>query len=80
GDEPFAFLLGDDIVQADTPGLRQLTDEYERTLSSIIGVQQVPEDETHCYGIIAPLTSEGRRYQVKNFIEKPPKDTAPSNL
>ncbi|CAM3508198.1 UTP-glucose-1-phosphate uridylyltransferase [Bacillus inaquosorum KCTC 13429] len=80
GDEPFAVLLGDDIVQAETPGLRQLMDEYERTLSSIIGVQQVPEDETHRYGIIDPLTSEGRRYQVKNFVEKPPKGTAPSNL
>ncbi|WGE08218.2 UTP--glucose-1-phosphate uridylyltransferase GalU [Bacillus subtilis] len=80
GDEPFAVLLGDDIVQADTPGLRQLMDEYEKTLSSIIGVQQVPEEETHRYGIIDPLTSEGRRYQVKNFVEKPPKGTAPSNL
>ncbi|ARB38745.1 UTP--glucose-1-phosphate uridylyltransferase [Bacillus subtilis] len=80
GDEPFAVLLGDDIIQAETPGLRQLMDEYEKTLSSIIGVQQVPEEETHRYGIIDPLTSEGRRYQVKNFIEKPPKDTAPSNL
>ncbi|ADV94374.1 UTP--glucose-1-phosphate uridylyltransferase GalU [Bacillus subtilis] len=80
GDEPFAVLLGDDIVQAETPGLRQLMDEYEKTLSSIIGVQQVPEEETHRYGIIDPLTSEGRRYQVKNFVEKPPKGTAPSNL
>ncbi|QIW81597.1 UTP--glucose-1-phosphate uridylyltransferase GalU [Bacillus tequilensis] len=80
GDEPFAVLLGDDIVQAETPGLRQLMDEYEKTLSSIIGVQQVPEEETHRYGIIDPLTSEGRRYQVKNFVEKPAKGTAPSNL
>ncbi|MDN5390080.1 MULTISPECIES: UTP--glucose-1-phosphate uridylyltransferase GalU [Bacillus] len=80
GNEPFAVLLGDDIVQAKTPGLRQLMDEYEKTLSSIIGVQQVPEDETHRYGIIDPLTKEGRRYQVKNFVEKPKPGTAPSNL
>ncbi|MBY8911590.1 UTP--glucose-1-phosphate uridylyltransferase GalU [Bacillus sp. YC2] len=80
GDEPFAVLLGDDIVQAETPGLRQLMDEYDKTLSSIIGVQQVPEEETHRYGIIDPLTSEGRRYQVKNFVEKPAQGTAPSNL
>ena len=80
GNEPFAVLLGDDIVQAETPGLRQLMDEYEKTLSSIIGVQQVPEDETHRYGIIDPLTKEGRRYQVKNFVEKPKPGTAPSNL
>lgn len=55
-------------------------DDYGKTLSSIIGVQQVPEEETHRYGIIDPLTSEGHRYQVKNFVEKPPKGTAPSNL
>ncbi|WP_332275209.1 UTP--glucose-1-phosphate uridylyltransferase GalU [Bacillus velezensis] len=80
GDEPFAVLLGDDIVQAEKPGLRQLMDEYEKTLSSIIGVQQVPESDTHRYGIIDPLTHEGRRYQVKNFVEKPEPGTAPSNL
>ncbi|WP_061047039.1 UTP--glucose-1-phosphate uridylyltransferase GalU, partial [Bacillus amyloliquefaciens] len=80
GDEPFAVLLGDDIVQAEKPGLRQLMDEYEKTLSSIIGVQQVPENDTHRYGIIDPLTNEGRRYQVKNFVEKPEPGTAPSNL
>ncbi|MEC1552959.1 MULTISPECIES: UTP--glucose-1-phosphate uridylyltransferase GalU [Bacillus] len=80
GDEPFAVLLGDDIVQAEKPGLRQLMDEYEKTLSSVIGVQQVPEDQTHRYGIIDPLTNEGRLYQVKNFVEKPKPGTAPSNL
>ncbi|WP_416806567.1 UTP--glucose-1-phosphate uridylyltransferase GalU [Bacillus velezensis] len=80
GDEPFAVLLGDDIVQAEKPGLRQLMDEYEKTLSSIIGFQQVPENDTHRYGIIDPLTNEGRRYQVKNFVEKPEPGTAPSNL
>lgn len=74
------MLLGDDIVQAEKPGLRQLMDEYEKTLSSVIGVQQVPEDQTHRYGIIDPLTNEGRLYQVKNFVEKPKPGTAPSNL
>lgn len=49
-------------------------------MSSIIGVQQVPENDTHRYGIIDPLTNEGRRYQVKNFVEKPEPGTAPSNL
>lgn len=74
------MLLGDDIVQGEKPGLRQLMDEYEKTLSSVIGVQQVPEDQTHRYGIIDPLTNEGRLYQVKNFVEKPKPGTAPSNL
>jgi UTP--glucose-1-phosphate uridylyltransferase len=80
GDEPFAVLLGDDIVQSNTPCLRQLIDEYEATYSSVIGVQQVPDNETHRYGIIDPLIQTGRRYQVNNFVEKPAPGTAPSNL
>ncbi|MBO1582804.1 UTP--glucose-1-phosphate uridylyltransferase GalU [Bacillus sp. XF8] len=80
GDEPFAVLLGDDIVQAEKPCLRQLMDEYDKTLSSVIGVQTVPEEETHRYGIIDPLEQVGRLYQVSDFIEKPAQGTAPSNL
>lgn len=80
GNEPFAVLLGDDIVQAETPCLKQLIDEYNQTLSSVIGVQTVPESETHRYGIIDPSEQLNRRYQVKNFVEKPEQGTAPSNL
>jgi UTP--glucose-1-phosphate uridylyltransferase len=80
GNEPFAVLLGDDIVQAEKPCLRQLIDEYDKTLSSIIGVQQVSDADTHRYGIIDPLEKENRRYQVKQFVEKPAPGTAPSNL
>lgn len=80
GDEPFAVLLGDDIVQSDKPCLKQLMDQFEQTHSSIIGVQEVPEEETHRYGIIDPAGSQGRRYQVENFVEKPAPGTAPSNL
>ncbi|SEN49067.1 UDP-glucose pyrophosphorylase [Mesobacillus persicus] len=80
GDEPFAVLLGDDIVQSDTPCLRQLINEYEETRSSVIGVQTVPDNETHRYGIVDPSVQEGRRFQVENFVEKPAPGTAPSNL
>ncbi|KRG15762.1 UTP--glucose-1-phosphate uridylyltransferase [Virgibacillus soli] len=80
GNEPFAVLLGDDIVQAETPGLKQLIQQFEETQCSVVGVQQVSENETHRYGIVDPCTKEGRRYQVKNFVEKPIKGTAPSNL
>lgn len=80
GDEPFAVLLGDDIVQAETPSLRQLMDEYEKTLSSVIGVQTVGDDQTHRYGIVDPISQTGRRYQVNTFVEKPAPGTAPSNL
>lgn len=80
GNEPFAVLLGDDIVQSEKPCLKQLIDEFDKTKSSIIGVQQVPEAETHRYGIIDPMSSDNRRYEVKKFVEKPKEGTAPSNL
>ncbi|MCM3691776.1 UTP--glucose-1-phosphate uridylyltransferase GalU [Neobacillus niacini] len=80
GNEPFAVLLGDDIVQAETPCLKQLINEYDRTHSSVIGVKQVPEDETDRYGIIDPIDQFDRSFQVRNFVEKPKKGTAPSNL
>lgn len=80
GDEPFAVLLGDDIVQAETPCLRQLMNEYEQTLSSVIGVQTVPDNQTHRYGIVDPISNNGRRHQVNTFVEKPAAGTAPSNL
>ena len=80
GDEPFAVLLGDDIVVAETPGLKQLIEQYEETGCSVVGVQTVADDETDRYGIVDPCTKEGRRYQVKEFVEKPKLGTAPSNL
>ncbi|MDP1382045.1 UTP--glucose-1-phosphate uridylyltransferase GalU [Priestia megaterium] len=80
GDEPFAVLLGDDIVQAETPCLRQLMNEYEQTLSSVIGVQTVPDNQTHRYGIVDPVSNDSRRHQVNRFVEKPAAGTAPSNL
>ncbi|MBM4764468.1 UTP--glucose-1-phosphate uridylyltransferase GalU [Bacillus sp. B15-48] len=80
GNEPFAVLLGDDIVQSETPCLRQLMVKFEETQSSIIGVQRVPEEETNRYGIIDPGLPSGRLYQVNRLVEKPKLGTAPSNL
>ena len=80
GDEPFAVLLGDDIVRSEKPCLKQLIDQYMEYGSSIIGVQPVDENETHRYGIIDPISVDGRCYKVSNFVEKPAKGTAPSNL
>jgi len=82
GDEPFAVLLGDDIVvnESGQPCLKQLIDQYDQTHAAVIGVQTVPENETHRYGIVDPLKQDGRRYQVNNFVEKPKLGTAPSNL
>ena len=50
-------------------------DQYDQTLSSVIGVMQVPEDETHRYGVIDPIENYGRTYQVRNFVEKPKQGT-----
>ncbi|UUZ93043.1 UTP--glucose-1-phosphate uridylyltransferase GalU [Paenibacillus sp. P25] len=80
GDEPFAVLLGDDIVQAETPCLKQLIHQFENTGASVIGVQPVSDNETQRYGIIDPLTKVGDLYQVKKFVEKPRPGKAPSNL
>jgi len=80
GDEPFAVLLGDDIVQSEKPGIGQLMAQYDEVGSSVIGVKQVLANETHRYGIIDPATQDGRSYKVTNFVEKPKEGTAPSNL
>jgi len=80
GNEPFAVLLGDDIVQADTPAIKQLMNQYETTGKSIIGVQQVNENETHRYGIVDPIESRKDLFSVNRFVEKPHPGTAPSNL
>ncbi|WP_449621669.1 UTP--glucose-1-phosphate uridylyltransferase GalU [Robertmurraya sp. Marseille-Q9965] len=79
-DEPFAVLLGDDIVQSQVPCLRQLMDEYEKTCSSIIAVQNVPNGETNRYGIVDFKNQSDRRYEIKNLIEKPALGAEPSNL
>jgi len=81
GDEPFAVLLGDDIVQSEVPCLKQLIDQYALTGGSpIVGVQPVPDHETSRYGILDPDRREGRLYRVRGFVEKPPQGKAPSNL
>ncbi|UEX90463.1 UTP--glucose-1-phosphate uridylyltransferase GalU [Staphylococcus ratti] len=80
GNEPFAVLLGDDIVQSETPAIQQLIEQYETTQKSVIGVQEVPYEDTYRYGIVEPKAQDGRRYEVKQFIEKPAAGTAPSNL
>lgn len=80
GDEPFAVLLGDDIVDSEVPAIKQLMDQYDETGKSIIGVQEVPEEETYRYGIVDPKTKHDRLYEVEKFVEKPSPGTAPSNL
>ncbi|SET99976.1 UTP--glucose-1-phosphate uridylyltransferase GalU [Paenibacillus sp. NFR01] len=80
GDEPFAVLLGDDIVESEVPCTRQLIEQYEAHGKSVIGVQAVPDEHTTRYGIVDPLCARGRLYEVDRFVEKPAKGQAPSNL
>ncbi|SFE55554.1 UTP--glucose-1-phosphate uridylyltransferase GalU [Alteribacillus iranensis] len=81
GNEPFAVLLGDDIVKSETPCLRQLIDVYERYSSSVVGVQQVPDEDVSKYGIVAPKGNpiQDGVIHVENLVEKPPYADAPSN-
>lgn len=79
GEEPFAVLLGDDIVKSDEPCLKQLMDQYEKTFSSVIGVQEVASEDVHRYGIIDPISTDDKLMQVRTFMEKPALEEAPSN-
>lgn len=80
GDEPFAVLLGDDIVDSDTPCLKQLIDTYDEYKTSILGVQEVAKEDTNKYGILDCKYIEDRVYKVKDMIEKPNIEEAPSNI
>lgn len=80
GNEPFAVLLGDDIVQAKKPCLQQMMELYNHYQSSIIGVQQVGDDEVSRYGIVEGVRCEERIHKVLNLVEKPKKEDAPSNI
>lgn len=80
GNEPFAVLLGDDIVHADVPCLGQMIKVYDEYKTSILGVQEVPETEVNKYGIVDGKFIEDRIYKVKGLVEKPAQKDAPSNV
>lgn len=80
GNEPFAVLLPDVIVDAAPGALAQLMRTYDLVGGNVIGVEAVPESETHKYGVVDPERQEGRMIAMKGMVEKPPQGTAPSNL
>ena len=82
GDEPFAVLLGDDVVyNPDKPALAQLIDIYEATGGSVLGCQNVPEDKVSAYGIVAGKETENSRLmRVSDMVEKPAREEAPSRM
>ena len=81
GDEPFAVLLGDDVVDGEVPALKQLMDVYDKTGASVLGVQEVPQEKVSAYGIVASEpTAEPRTFTVSDMVEKPGVEEAPSRL
>jgi UTP--glucose-1-phosphate uridylyltransferase len=83
GDEPFAVILGDDVIDADPPALQQMIDVFNQVGGPVLAVERVPEDEVSSYGVVAiDETAHLPRgvYKVKDLVEKPPKEEAPSNL
>ncbi len=80
GDEPFAVLLGDDLVRSEKPCLKQLLELYDEVQSTVLAVKEVPAAEVNKYGILdADFLREGV-YYIRDLVEKPPVDQAPSRL
>lgn len=80
GNEPFAVLLGDDIVDAETPCLKQMLDVFNEYQTTVLGVQEVDRKNVDKYGIISARLVEDRVYKVKDLVEKPKQEDAPSNI
>lgn len=80
GDEPFAVLLGDDIVRSAKPCLKQMIEQYDRYRASIIGVKHVSDEEISRYGIVDGKMIDNGFYNVSGLVEKPKRELAPSNL
>ncbi|MDP4177098.1 MAG: UTP--glucose-1-phosphate uridylyltransferase GalU [Bacillota bacterium] len=80
GNEPFAIMLGDDVVDNEVPCLKQLIECFDEYKTSILGVQEVPKNEVNKYGIVRGMHIEDRVYKVKDLVEKPKVDEAPSNI
>lgn len=83
GDEPFAVILGDDVIDATPPALRQMIDVFERVKGPVLAVERVPWEDVSNYGVVAidEAADLGPRvHRVTDLVEKPPRDAAPSNL
>ena len=80
GNEPFAVMLGDDVVDSDVPCLKQLIDCFDEYNTSVLGVQRVAEDQVSKYGIVEGIEIEDRVYKVRNLVEKPKEGETNSNI
>jgi len=80
GDEPFAVLLPDELMLGKPGCLAQMVEAYDRVGGNIVAALEVPDSETHKYGVIDPGASDGRLTEIRGMVEKPAPGTAPSNL
>jgi len=80
GDEPFAVLLPDELMYGKPNCLAQMVDAYNKVGGNIVAALEVPDDETHKYGVIDPGATDGRLTEIRGLVEKPKPGTAPSNL
>jgi UTP--glucose-1-phosphate uridylyltransferase len=80
GDEPFAVLLPDELMMGKPGCLAQMVEAYDRVGGNIVAALEVPDSETHKYGVIDPGTTDGRLTEIRGMVEKPAPGTAPSNL
>lgn len=80
GNEPFAVLLGDDLVASEVPCIRQMIDVYEEVKAPVLAVMKVPREEISSYGVIAASPERDGLHRVSRLVEKPPADEAPSDL
>ncbi len=80
GEEPFAVFLGDDLIVAQTPCMRQLLAVFERYGGPVVAVERVPRDQISRYGVIRPKPLGGNVYEVLDLVEKPQASEAPSDL
>src|SRR5688572_29417046 len=82
GDEPFAVILGDDVIDAEPPALRQMIDVFEKLDGPVLAVERVPESDVSSYGIVDVEADEllPGVHRIRDLVEKPPRNEAPSNL
>ena len=80
GNEPFAVMLPDDVIQSPEPALAQMMQVFESRGSGVVAVEEVPDDEVSSYGVITPEPVSNRLFKVRGLVEKPPPEEAPSNL
>ena len=80
GDEPFAVLLPDELMWGRPGCLAQMVEAYDKVGGNLVAALEVPQSETHKYGVVDPGATNGRLIEIKGLVEKPPQGTAPSNL